>query len=845
VNRLVKLAIIAVSVLAVSSLLTGTVTAQSPKIELVVVAVPEFATDKYNVKGFKDAIEERCQDIQTFFEKHIGKEHLEPHVFCTREDTTSTKIKRLFQTDFQNIAADTLTFVFIISHGEPSTYNNLGLPTDLRIVTSTSDPNEPDLSYLSFSTELLAWFQKIPAGSTVLTFVDTCYAGSAVSPAAAIAATVQQVFGGMRLFVMGSSLRLEESYGAAFTKALLTLWDKQEGCVDPQAMENDIRNEIDASVEVPLNDFQGIAKVIVGYAGPLCFTNFGADGRLLFLYGGAGQKDTVWKVFEGTKVVPDRRPLKRGAFTERFFDMARLNKGNYVVQLLTEGETPVETIVDLNAHTFEPVFAKQPKSVSSLRTFVEAMRDATVANGKSIADSEVLNQVVSSLNKAGPSANSLLRSMTFSGQSFENLATLRHAISRNKNEAQTVWMSAGITPDNAGVGLFLLGDFSNSAEAFRVQARSVKDKESRYKFAETSSIAFNLAGRPTDAEQVAMEFELRNNIQANASPSDHDYQVAQILHVAGTTSAYPLYIKWLDSYHLKNPGPQFNFQSTGSGAGIRQVTEGTVDFGTSDSPMSDEELAAYRSKNGSDILHFPTAVIGIVPIYNLPGIRKPLNLTPEALAGIFLGKITKWNDPAIVNANEGIILPRSEIVVIHRSDRSATIAVLSDYLSKVSGVWKSEIGKGSSANWPVGLGAKGDEGVAGIIRQTPNSIGFVDFIYAQQNRLPFGAIRNAAGIFVSADLQNLTAAAANFARDIPDDFRSSITNAPGKDAYPLSSLTWLLIPERIPDPAKRDAVKNFLRFVLSDGQTYAEQLGYAKLPRELASREEKTISRIR
>ena len=317
-----------------------------------------------------------------------------------------------------------------------------------------------------------------------------------------------------------------------------------------------------------------------------------------------------------------------------------------------------------------------------------------------------------------------------------------------------------------------------------------------------------------------------------------------LINGAGATFPYPAYSKWFDVYHKQKPAIQINYQSVGSGAGIRQVTEGTVDFGASDGPMTDEQLKAFTAKRGTEILHFPTVLGADVPTYNIPGVSAELNFTPEALAGIFLGSITKWNDPAIAGANKDVNLPASDIVVIHRSDGSGTTYIWTDYLSKVSETWNSKVGKGTSVNWPVGLGGKGNEGVAGLVKQTPYAIGYVELIYAVQNKMPYGKIKNSSGVFVKADLAGVSAAAAGAAKTMPDDFRVSITNAPGKAAYPVSSFTWLLIPARIQDAAKRDAIKGFLHWMLTDGQNYAEGLAYAKLPREVVAKELKALSNI-
>lgn len=313
---------------------------------------------------------------------------------------------------------------------------------------------------------------------------------------------------------------------------------------------------------------------------------------------------------------------------------------------------------------------------------------------------------------------------------------------------------------------------------------------------------------------------------------------------AGATFPYPIYSKWFDVYHQQHPNIEFNYQSVGSGAGIRQITEGTVDFGASDGPMNDQQIKDFEQKRGSKILHFPTVLGAVVPTYNINGVNTPLNFTPEALSGIYLGKITKWNDPAIAGANNGVKLPNDDIVVIHRSDGSGTTYIWTDYLSKVSDEWKSKVSRNTSVNWPVGLGGKGNEGVTGLVKQTPDSIGYVELIYAIQNNIPYGTVRNSSGAFIKADLASVTAAAAAAAKEMPDDFRISITNAPGKTAYPISSFTWLLIPSKIPDAGKRDAIRGFLKWMLTDGQTYTEQLSYAKLPKEVVAKELKAINDV-
>jgi phosphate transport system substrate-binding protein len=315
---------------------------------------------------------------------------------------------------------------------------------------------------------------------------------------------------------------------------------------------------------------------------------------------------------------------------------------------------------------------------------------------------------------------------------------------------------------------------------------------------------------------------------------------AQNINAAGATFPYPIYSKWFDEYHKLHPNVQINYQSIGSGGGIRQLLDKTVDFGASDGPMSDDQL----KQAGFKVLHFPTVLGGAVPSYNLPGVTGELKFTPEALAGIFLGKVTKWNDPAIAGVNAGIKLPAEDIVVVHRSDGSGTTYIWTDYLSKVSDEWRSKVGKDTSVNWPVGLGGKGNEGVAGLVKQTPYSIGYVELIYAVQNNISYGSVKNASGDFVKASLAGVSAAAAGAATSMPDDFRVSITNAPGKAAYPISSFTWLLIPAQIQDAAKKAAIKDFLGWMMTSGQQLCEGLAYAKLPKEVVAKEQKAIAMI-
>lgn len=316
------------------------------------------------------------------------------------------------------------------------------------------------------------------------------------------------------------------------------------------------------------------------------------------------------------------------------------------------------------------------------------------------------------------------------------------------------------------------------------------------------------------------------------------------LNGAGATFPNPMYSKWFSEYNKLHPQIQINYQPIGSGGGIKQVTEGTVDFGATDGPMNDQQMKDFQDKRGNAVLHFPTVLGADVATYNLPGVTAELHFTPEALAGIFLGKITKWNDPELAKANPGVKLPENDIIVVHRSDGSGTTYIWADYLSKISPEWKEKVGVGTSVNWPVGLGGKGNDGVAGLIKQTKYSIGYVELIYAVHNGLTYGKVKNSSGNFVKAELSTVTAAAAGASEKMPDDFRVSITNASGKDAYPISSFTWLLIPSTIKDEAKKKVISGFLKWMLNDGQGFAEALSYAKLPKAVIEKEFKAISKI-
>ncbi len=309
---------------------------------------------------------------------------------------------------------------------------------------------------------------------------------------------------------------------------------------------------------------------------------------------------------------------------------------------------------------------------------------------------------------------------------------------------------------------------------------------------------------------------------------------------AGATFPYPIYSKWFSEYHKSHSDVEINYQSIGSGGGIRQVTAGTVDFGASDMPMTDKQLQEAKSK----ILNIPTVLGADVPAYNVPGVTGEVKFTPEALAGIFLGKISKWNDKAITAANPGVNFPDKEIIVVHRSDGSGTTFIWTDYLSKVSPEWKNQVGADTSVRWPVGLGQKGNEGVAGSLRQMPGSIGYVELIYAVQNNIPYGSVRNSAGAFVKASLEGVTAAAAS-APKMPADFRVSITNAPGKDAYPISSFTWMLIPAQSKDAAKGKMLADFLNWMVTDGQKMTTALAYAPLPENVAAKVKDAIKQVK
>ena len=304
-----------------------------------------------------------------------------------------------------------------------------------------------------------------------------------------------------------------------------------------------------------------------------------------------------------------------------------------------------------------------------------------------------------------------------------------------------------------------------------------------------------------------------------------------MINGAGATFPYPIYSKWFHEY-AQQKGVKINYQSIGSGGGIRQLSEGTVDFGASDSPMTDEEIA--RAKGGP-VLHVPTVLGAVVLTYNLPGVTEPLKLTPDVISDIYLGRIVKWNDARIASLNPGVQLPNADIVVVHRSDGSGTSFVFTDYLSAVSPDWARGPGKGKEVQWPVGLGGKGNEGVAGQVKQTPNAIGYVELAYARQNRLPAAAVRNAAGNYVEPSIESITAAAQGAVASLPPttDFRVSIVNAQGANVYPISSFTWILLYHNQPNADKGKKLADFLRWALRDGQGMAPALDYAPLPQTM------------
>jgi phosphate transport system substrate-binding protein len=316
---------------------------------------------------------------------------------------------------------------------------------------------------------------------------------------------------------------------------------------------------------------------------------------------------------------------------------------------------------------------------------------------------------------------------------------------------------------------------------------------------------------------------------------------AQNINGAGATFPNPIYSKWFSEYSQQHSNVHINYQPIGSGGGIRQVTDGTVDFGASDVTMTDEQLAQAKVK----VVALPTVLGAVVPVYNLPGVNKPLNFSGDVIADIYLGKIAKWNDPRIAKDNPGVSLPDKAILPVYRSDGSGTTFIFTDFLAKVSPDWNSKVGRGASIKWPTGIGQKGNEGIAGMVRQAPNSIGYVELIYAIQNKMEFGAVRNSAGKFVQASTAGVTAAAAGAAKNMPPDYRISITNAPGPDSYPISSFTWLLIPTHSADPAKAKVLAEFMGWMLDHGQAEAAALTYAPLPKQVQDMVRKSIANIK
>jgi len=310
---------------------------------------------------------------------------------------------------------------------------------------------------------------------------------------------------------------------------------------------------------------------------------------------------------------------------------------------------------------------------------------------------------------------------------------------------------------------------------------------------------------------------------------------------AGATFPYPIYSKWFSEYNKIHPDVKINYQSIGSGGGIRQLTAQTVFFGASDGPMTIEQLQAAPGK----VLHFPTVLGGVVPIYNIPGVDAELKFSGSVLADIFLGKIAKWNDPAIAKDNPDVTLPGSDITVVHRADGSGTSYIFCDYLSKVSPEYKTKVGVATSVNWPTGICGKGNEGVAGLVKQTPGSIGYVELIYAIQNKISYAAVKSFDGEFVSASIESVSAAAASAASQMPPDFRVSITNAPGKDVYPISSFTWILLYENPKDKHRSRQMVDFMKWALTDGQKFAGDLGYAPLPDGVVNQEQSALKKIR
>jgi phosphate transport system substrate-binding protein len=316
---------------------------------------------------------------------------------------------------------------------------------------------------------------------------------------------------------------------------------------------------------------------------------------------------------------------------------------------------------------------------------------------------------------------------------------------------------------------------------------------------------------------------------------------AQNINAAGSTFVYPIANKWFSEYSQLHPNVHINYQSIGSGGGIRQASEGTIDFGASDMPMNDDQLKGAKVK----LMHIPTVLGAVVPVYNIPGVNQDLNFSGDVIADIYLGKISKWNDPRISKDNPGVNLPDKSILPVYRSDGSGTTFVFTDYLSKVSPEWNKNVGKNTSVKWPTGIGQKGNEGVAGMVRQSPNSFGYVELIYALQNKMPYAQVRNLSGKFVKATTDSVTAAAAASAKSMPADYRVSITNASGPAVYPISSFTWFLIPTHSTDPVKAKTVADFLGWMLDHGENEASLMGYAPLPKPVQDMVRKSIANVK
>jgi phosphate transport system substrate-binding protein len=309
----------------------------------------------------------------------------------------------------------------------------------------------------------------------------------------------------------------------------------------------------------------------------------------------------------------------------------------------------------------------------------------------------------------------------------------------------------------------------------------------------------------------------------------------------GATFPYPIYSKWFSEYNKLHPDVEINYQSQGSGFGIQQIQKQTVFFGATDGPMTQDQLLAAAGP----VLHFPTVLGAVVPIYNIPGVTAELKFTGPLLADIFLGKITKWNDAAIAKVNAGVMLPNTDITIAHRSDGSGTTYIFMDYLAKMSPEWLKKVGVATAVNWPVGLGGRQNDGVTSLVKQTPGAIGYVELIYALQNKISFGSVQNANGEFVKATVESVTAAAAEAAAKMPKDFRVSITNAPGKGVYPISSFTWILLYENPKDKAMAKTFVDFMNWMLVDGQKFAPDLGYAPLPAPVVALEKEALKRIK